>query len=60
MRFTVLRREIWIQKITVDADSPEEARQKAEKDDGTMSEDPQFREFHRPKNWEVNEDSSGD
>ena len=60
MRFTVLRKEIWIQKITVDANSPEEARRKAEKDDGEMREDPQFKKFHRPEDWEVNEGSSGD
>lgn len=51
MRFTVRRKEIWIQKIVVDADSPEEARKKAERDDGEMNEDPQFRSFHHPEGW---------
>jgi hypothetical protein len=57
MRFTVRRKEIWIQEISVEAPTPEEARQKAAKDDGEMREDPQFQRFHHPENWEVNEES---
>jgi hypothetical protein len=53
MRFIVKRKEIWIQEIAVDADTEEEARKKAERDDGTMDTDPQFREFFRPDKWEV-------
>lgn len=60
MRFTVLREEIWIQRITVDAITLEEARQKAAKDEGEMRDDPQFTKFHRPDHWEVKEDSSDD
>jgi len=56
MRFTVIRTELWIQHVVVEADTVEEARKKASHDDGEITDDPQFREFLYPGNWEVKEE----
>jgi hypothetical protein len=51
--FIVIKKEVWRQRVVVDAVTPEEARIKAEKGDYEILEDPQYEQDHLEVLWEV-------
>lgn len=51
--FIVVKKEIWRQRVVVDAVTPEEARIKAEKGEYEILEDPQYEEDYVEVLWEV-------
>lgn len=52
-RFQVTKQEIWTQRVTVDAETEDAARLKAESGDYEIHEDPQYMNDHLEVLWKV-------
>lgn len=56
MRYLVTKQEIWTQRVSVEADTPEEARIKAEEGKYEINEDPQYLKDNLESLWDVKEE----
>lgn len=55
--YIVNKSELWTQRVSIDARSPEEARQKVARGWGHILEDAKYQHNYQSDTWEVEEDS---
>lgn len=55
-RYTVTKRERWLQRVTVEADNPLEAIKKVANGDGEIWSDPSYDEDIELQDWKVQEE----